>query len=153
MTTTKISVPFAVDLTREAAWNKSSEGPYRYWIVRTHFHLRERQADDVIKMGNKLGGVESPSGVSQEYIRAIKTELTSVQFRESFQEAMRTDESLETFATTLAAGLGASPRQGGSEREVARDFAPSRRASADGRRSGPHPPSRDQGPLIRRQTS
>ncbi len=106
MPTIRISVPFAVDLTKEEGWRPSDKNTFS--IVRAHFQLRERQADDSIRMGDKLAVIESPIGVKQEHVRSMTTELTSVQFRESFQESMRQDESLQEFAATIASELGAT---------------------------------------------
>jgi hypothetical protein len=102
----QVSIPYSVDLTRESEWNRHPEHDHLYWVIRTHFKLRERQVDDVARMGNRLMIVESPAGVHQEYVRSLTTELTSVQLHESFAQRMYQDESMQCFASSLATGLG-----------------------------------------------
>jgi hypothetical protein len=104
----EFSIPFAVDIAKETSWNRADDHPYGYWIIRCHFMVRERQADDPAMYGRKLAIIETGDGVQPETVYSIKTQLTTIQVRESFIESMRQDESLQKFTFSLAASIGAS---------------------------------------------
>lgn len=104
-----ISIPFSVDLTKETNWNRAADHPYGYWIVRCHFLARERQTVDKSRYGRKLAVFEFAPGVEPEIVRSIKTEVTTVRLEESFQESMRQNESLLTFANSIASSISVAP--------------------------------------------
>ncbi|HEY6873773.1 MAG TPA: hypothetical protein VI298_13705 [Geobacteraceae bacterium] len=104
----QISIPFAVDLTKENNWNKAKNHPYGYWIIRCHFQVRERQANEIARYGRKLAVFEFVPGVEPEIVRSIKSEVTNVCIKESFVESLRQNESMQALVTSLASSIGAS---------------------------------------------
>lgn len=106
-----LSIPFAVDLTQESAWEKLNTKGSSFGVVRCHFQLNERIVDEPHKVGNSLAVYKSPQGVGSQHVISSSFELEAIKEEKSIHKFLEENETVASFAAELAAKLGFSKNE------------------------------------------
>lgn len=107
----ELSIPFAVDLTEESAWESLNEKKTSFGIVRCHFQLNERILNEPHKVGDSLAVYKSPQGVGSQHVISSSFELENIKQEKSIHRFLEEHESVAGFATELASRLGFSKNE------------------------------------------
>ena len=106
-----LSIPFAVDLTKESAWETLDDKCTSFGIVRCHFQLNERILNELHKVGSSLAVYKSPEGVGSQHVISSSFELEDIKQERSIHSFLEEHESVAKFATELASKLGFSKNE------------------------------------------
>lgn len=106
-----LSIPFAVDLTQESAWEKLNTRGSSFGILRCHFQLNERIVNEPHKVGNSLAVYKSPKGVGSQHVISSSFELEAIKEEKSIHRFLEEHETVAVFAAELAAKLGFSKNE------------------------------------------
>jgi hypothetical protein len=95
-------------LAHPEGWTQDRENKQRYYAIRRHFALVERQVDATVRHGAVLNALSSVQGVAQKHTFTVKYEKTSTDVLEYTREVLDERESTDELAASLAPTLGRS---------------------------------------------
>ncbi|MEW5925859.1 MAG: hypothetical protein AB1941_00060 [Gemmatimonadota bacterium] len=76
-----ISIPFTNLLKTEAGWTRDPNEPHKYYLLRFHFMLRERQLDEPIRKGQVVDAFTPNERLSHKKIMETEFEHTTIKLR------------------------------------------------------------------------
>src|SRR5215211_4326734 len=101
----KLTVPFAEDLTKEAGWIHLDR--YLYFIARFHLHIEEQQTRE-LGFGDILRTYHTTPHSETEVVKVIEEEFTTVDLRETTRSAALSNDLTQKITATIA-GTARSP--------------------------------------------
>lgn len=96
-----ISVPVAIDLTKEQAWEALDNKGRSFFVVRFHFQLDERHLLESHKVGDWIGLYQSTKGMSAQHITSETTEVEQILSTKSIASHLTRSETLAELANEL----------------------------------------------------
>jgi signal-transduction protein with cAMP-binding, CBS, and nucleotidyltransferase domain len=106
--TKHFSIPYIKQLEKEEGWSRDPNSDHRYFVIRCHYMLTEKQSDDrdAIKIGDIIDTMTVIPGAPQEKTISREEETTTATIEESVKEALKENESVLEFVSTLSAEAG-----------------------------------------------
>ena len=104
MTKFYVSIPFAIELTDEDAWEKLDNN-VSYFILRCHFKIHVRQLNEGHKVGAALAVYQSPDGVGQQQVISSTFELEQLNSISSIESYLAESEHLRKFVEDFSGAL------------------------------------------------
>ena len=108
MTKQYLSIPFAVDLTEEKAWDKLNNKNTRFFVTRFHFLIESVQLNEPHCIGEKLAVFETPQDASQEYVNTVTFGREDVNIISSIKNSLYENKLVAGLATECAAKVKTS---------------------------------------------
>ncbi len=105
-----ISIPFAVDLTREPGWDHLDERRTSFFVARCHFMVVNQQVEGNAEHGEKLREY-SNEGATQEIVDAVEYKYTVSYTEESLQSSLRENSSVHSFVSSVAGETAVAPHK------------------------------------------
>jgi len=106
-----ISIPFAIDLTREGSWNTLDEGRTCFFVARCHFMAVNQQVEGKAMLGEKLREFSNEPGTSQEITDVVERQYTVSYTEESLKSSLRESATVQSFVSSIAAETAAVPHK------------------------------------------
>jgi hypothetical protein len=102
---TKLTVPFAEELTREAGWTQLDH--YLYFAARFHLQIEQHQMHD-FAVGDILRTYHTTPHSETEVVKVFEEEVTAVDLRETTRSAALSKDLSQQITATIA-GAAKSP--------------------------------------------
>lgn len=104
-----ISIPFALDLTREQGWDSLDAGHTRFFVARCHFMAVSQQGTGGAKHGEKLREFSNEPGTSQEITDTVEHRYTVSYTQESLKSSLRENTTVHSFVSSIASETAIAP--------------------------------------------
>lgn len=104
-----ISIPFAIDLTREQGWDSLDAGHTRFFVARCHFMAVSQQGTGGAKLGEKLREFLNEPGTSQEITDTVEYKYTVSYTQESLKSSLRENSTVHSFVSSIASETAIAP--------------------------------------------
>lgn len=102
------TLPDPEALAHPEGWTQDRKNKQRYYAIRRHFALVERQVEGTVRHGAVLNALNSVQGVAQKHTFTVEYEKTTTDVLECTREVLDEHESTDELAASLAPELGRS---------------------------------------------
>src|ERR1039458_2246148 len=115
-----ISIPFAIDLTREAGWDHLDEKRTSFFVARCHFMVVNQQIEGKAKLGEKLREFSNELGAAQEITDVEEQQYTVSYTEEALHCWLRESSSVHSFVASMAGETAIAPLSPKAQLELSR---------------------------------
>ena len=106
MSRIEFSIPIALELTSEEAWQTRDTKGTDFFIARYHFSMFVSQKDEPTSHGEKIATFKTPDGVSATHIQSIDFEHTQIDVEQSVQQGIASSNLMLELTDSLSANIG-----------------------------------------------
>jgi hypothetical protein len=102
------AIPGERELSRAQGWTRDATRARRYWAVRRHLALFERQVDGTPRCGDVVGVAQPQAYLEQESSEVGESEQTVVRWSEWAAQTLAESEAVDEASASIGAQLSAS---------------------------------------------
>lgn len=106
MSKSYITVPFVLPLSKENSWTDLDGDKRNFFIARCHFLIKSRQVEDRTFIGDIIEAFQAPSGTTVGSKKIIEDQYEEIDFIDSFEKSVVSNETLVEFITEVSNELG-----------------------------------------------
>lgn len=99
------AIPDEHELSRPSGWTRDTAVPQRFWAVRGHFALFERQVEGTPHCGDVVGVVRPQAYLEQESSETLESEETVVRWSEWAAQTLAESEAVDEASASIGAQL------------------------------------------------